>query len=41
MLNLMEMPYTKYDDEVFEAMVHESVVKLEPVVVEAEEDKDE
>lgn len=41
MLNLFSLPYTKYEDDVFEAMVHETVVKLEPVAAEAEEDKDE
>jgi hypothetical protein len=41
MLTLIEMPYTRYEDEVFEEMVHEAVVKLEPSITEPEEDKDE
>lgn len=41
LLNLMEMPYTQYDDEAFEELVHKSVEALAQPVVEPEEEKDE
>lgn len=35
----MEMPYAHYEEEKFKQIVHESVVKLDPVVIENEEEK--